>query len=109
MSALMKESRLMKSRVLLVAPLALGMALAVPGPAQAASIGPVHAEVRVDNWVDHATVPNVWYNVVDGVVGQDVSCIRPEALRAGALAAVDLLYVIAGLSGLHVAPPSADR
>lgn len=127
MSTLIGSHGLISSRVLLTVPVALGMVSVLSGPAQAASAtGPVHAEVRADNWVDNAVAPSMTSNadaVMAAVLGirhvgqkKDHSAVRwgaapdhSELLKLTAAAAVDVLRFMVGSSGSTADPQTANR
>ncbi len=118
------------ARLLLVAPVAVIVGMALPGPARATSIGPVHLGNRPvvsDNWVDNASAPrevavgactllaaaagtpHAGHSIGNGVAQQGVSHSPSELLNAAVAETIDALRVIADLSGPRADFRSVDR
>ena len=92
-----------KACLALVASAAVWVVFALPGTAQAASAGPVHAQVRpafTDNWVDNAAAP-------EGIAASTSALL--VLLKASVRETLSELRVIADLSGSHAASQSANR
>jgi|GEM_PF-5776740 len=105
-----------RSLPLFVVPVAVGIVMAGPGSAQAAGPSLVRTEAQApvsENWVDHAVTPSVAADTgIPGINSFDAEFVwgnRTEMLSATVVVTRGVLRVIADLTGVHAAAPSADH